>query len=412
MSSDMEAIAVRELTKVYRMGVGRARVREMLPWPFDRVVPAIFPKWWSRHTFNALDNVSFSAPAGSSLAVIGHNGAGKTTLLRLIAGITSPSRGSVKAAGRVAALIDVLVGFHPELTGRENIYLLGAVYGFSRQEMKTRLDRILDFAEIDELADTPLKRYSAGMGARLGFGTLTALDPEVVLLDEVLAVGDSAFQRRCMGWLEEYRVRGGTLVFVSHNLAMVRSMTERAIWLDHGKLVSDGRTHEVVAAYAKAMERRSADPQGPVTKQARKQLKSRGTHRWGAGGAYVEEVHLDEDRLLDEGLKVSIAYEASEVSEAVFCLGFLDDSGRDVAAVASAPVRLRTTGGSVQCVIHPLPLRSGIYFPVVAILSPDGRVRDRWRLDRAIVVDGNGQSDLAGEFGPVELAGNWSHADS
>jgi lipopolysaccharide transport system ATP-binding protein len=407
----MDAITVRDLTKTYRVGVGRARVREMLPWPFDAATRRMFPRWWNRHTFNALEDVSFVAPVGESVSIVGHNGAGKTTLLRLVAGITFPTKGSVATRGRVAALIDVLVGFHPELTGRENVYLLGAIYGFGRQEMAERLGGILEFAEIDEMADTPLKRYSAGMGARLGFATLTSLDPDILLIDEVLAVGDAAFQRKCIGWLDEYRVRGGTLVFVSHNLSMVRSMTERAIWLDHGRVVGDGSTSGVVAQYAKAMERRH-EASVPLNKrQTKKMMRSRGTYRWGMGGARVSHVHMEEDVKFGGDLRVSIAYEASDIDQAIFCVAFVDDSGRDVCAASSAVLSLHGQGGSVTCRFHPFPLRSGIYFPIVAILSPEGQVRDRWRLDRAVVVDGDGTRELVGEFGAVQLAGEWSYAD-
>ena len=155
MSSETNAFQLEGLTKTYRIGVGRARVREALPPPVDRLVARTFPNWWSRDTFDALHDVTFSASPGSSVAIVGHNGAGKTTMLKLIAGVTAPTRGSVQVTGRIAALIDVLVGFHPDLTGRENVYLLGAIQGYSRKEMRSRVARIMDFAEIEDLADTP-----------------------------------------------------------------------------------------------------------------------------------------------------------------------------------------------------------------------------------------------------------------
>jgi ABC-type polysaccharide/polyol phosphate transport system ATPase subunit len=404
----MDAIVVRDLTKAYRLGVGRARVREMLPWPIDTAVRRAAPRWWTRGTFNALEDVSVSVRAGESLSFIGHNGAGKTTLLRLIAGITSPTSGRVSVRGRVAALIDVLVGFHPELTGRENVYLLGAIQGFSRREMRRRLDRIFDFAEIDEAADTPLKRYSAGMGARLGFATLTALDPEILLIDEVLAVGDATFQRKCMGWLDGYKAEGRTLIFVSHNLSMVRSMTERAVWLEHGRVKGDGPVNDVIPDYARAMEQRR-DAGTPLTMQSMgKLVRASGVDRWGVGGTRVSHVHIEEATNPYQGLVISITYEASDADEAVFCVAFVDESGRDVGSASSSLMRLRGNGGSVRCAIEPFPLRPGVYFPVVAVVTADGRVRDRWRLDRAIVIERNGNSGVMRDFGPVEFAGLWS----
>lgn len=171
----MDLIVARGLTKTYRVGVGRARVREMVPPPFDRALGRLFPRWWARETFNALEDVTLSVQDGSSVGIVGHNGAGKTTLLRVIAGVTAPTHGSMAVSTRIAALIDALVGFHPDLTGRENVYLLGAMHGFGRRTMASRIDQILEFAEIEEMVDTPIKRFSAGMVSRLGFATITAL---------------------------------------------------------------------------------------------------------------------------------------------------------------------------------------------------------------------------------------------
>lgn len=406
----MDGIFVGGVTKTYRIGIGRARVREMLPWPFDHALKTLFPRWWMRDTFDALDDVTFSIPRGTSLGIVGHNGAGKTTLLKVIAGVTSPSAGIVQVSGRVAALIDVIVGFHPDLTGRENVFLFGAVHGFNRRSMMERTERVFDFAEIDELADTPLKRYSAGMVARLGFAIITSLDVDVLLVDEVLAVGDASFQRKCVRWLDEYQDCGGTLLFVSHNLSLVRNMTARVLWLDHGRVAADGPTETVLAEYARAMERRDSGPPMHRKGEMRKQMASRGLYRWGAGGARVEEVHVEEPSEDGSELNVTITYEASALHDAVFCVGFMDESGREIGAAASPPLILGATGGSVSCRFNPLPLRSGIYFPIVTILSSDGRVRDQWRLERAVVIERNGEFSLTQDFGPVDIAAAWSAA--
>jgi lipopolysaccharide transport system ATP-binding protein len=334
----MDAVVARDVTKTYRMGVGRARIREAMPWPMDRAAAKLFPKWWRRDTFNALEDISLSVPSGSSLGIVGHNGAGKTTLLRLVAGVAAPTTGTIETAGRVGALIDVLVGFHPELTGRENILLMGAVYGFGRAEMTAKIDEILDFAEIDELADTPLKRYSAGMGARLGFGTLSALDVDVLLVDEILAVGDASFQRKCITWLDEYRNQGHTLLFVSHNLSLVRNMTERTISLNQGRIVEDGPTREVLPRYARAMERRDTDAPAARRSQVRKAARAGGLDRWGAGGARVEKVHVNGADEEGEGVEVVISYEAPKLDRAVFCVGFVDDAGQSVGVATSTSV--------------------------------------------------------------------------
>jgi lipopolysaccharide transport system ATP-binding protein len=401
------AIVVEGVTKTYRMGVGRARVREMMPWPLDAAFSGIFPRWWSRDTFNALDGVSFSVPAGSSIGMVGHNGAGKTTALKVIAGVTAPTAGMVSVSGRIAALLDALVGFHPELTGRENIMLLGAMHGFGRRAMSSRIDRVFEFAEISDLADTPLKRYSAGMAARLGFATITALDVEILLVDEILAVGDASFQRKCIQWLDKYRSGGGTLLFVSHNLGLIRNMTEQVVWIDHGRVMTDGPTAEVLGKYAAAMERRE-ESSAPMHKRrtVKKEMTARGLQRWGIGGARVEEVQVGQPN--DAGLHIAIRYRREDLEEAAFCIGFVDEAGAEIGAAASGLVSLSEGDGELRCAIRPLPLRPGIYFPVVAIVSADGRIRDRWRLDRAVVVDSNGDAGYGASFGPVTLQGEWS----
>lgn len=404
----MDAITLSSITKTYRIGVGRARVREMLPSPIDRVVARAFPKWWGRDTFNAIDDVTLSIPAGTSVGIVGHNGAGKTTMLKVIAGVTAPTSGVVNVTGRVAALIDVVVGLHPDLTGRENVILLGSMHGFGRKAMQDRMDRVVEFAELDEMMDTPIKRCSAGMITRIGFGAITALDADVLLIDEVLAVGDATFQRKCATWLEEFRAAGGTLLFVSHNLGLVRSMTDRAVWLNHGRVAADGDTDSILLEYGKAMERREGPEDVRAKGQVRKMLQSRGMNRWGMGGARVEEVHVgdvSEDR--DE-LGVRIAFEVPELDRAIFCVGFTDESGREVGAAASPPIAVGGAAGEVTCTIRPLPLRPGIYFPVVGILSEDGIVRDRWQLDRAIVIERNGDGAFPDGFGPVDIAAGWS----
>ncbi len=405
----MDAVLARDIVKTYRVKVGRARVREMLPPPIDRGVRRAFPKWWTKDTFNALDGVDLTAPAGASIGIVGHNGAGKTTLLKVIAGVTFPTQGSVTVQGRIAALIDALVGFHPDLTGRENCYLLGAMHGFGRKAMKGRIEEIVEFSGVgDELADTPLKRYSAGMAARLGFSIITALDVETLLVDEILAVGDAAFQRKCVGWLEGYRKGGGTLLFVSHNLGLVRNMTEHAIWIDHGKLLASGSTGDVLAQYAQAMERRETELAIGGRKQARKEMESRGMNRWGVGGAQVDTVHFEQPSGNGSSLDVDIVFEAPSLKEAVFCVGFIDEGGRELGAATSPTVRVQHERGEVRCTISPLPLRNGIYFPVVAILSTDGVVCDRWKLERAVVVDRDGEGVLADAFGPLEISGTWT----
>ncbi|HEY7400013.1 MAG TPA: ABC transporter ATP-binding protein [Actinomycetota bacterium] len=400
----MDALVTNNVTKRYRIGIGRARVREMTPPPLDRFFAKLLPKWWTKDTFNALEDVTLSLEKGSSLGIVGHNGAGKTTFLKVVAGVTAPTNGSVKVNGRVAALIDVGVGLHPELTGTENAYLFGAMQGFNTHAMDAYIERIVEFAEIPDLADTPLKRYSAGMVTRIAFATVAALEADVLLIDEVLAVGDAQFQRKCAAWLADYRKRGGSLVFVSHNLGLVRSMTEHAVWLDHGKVVTQGPTPELLTEYGKAMEHRE---EGLKSGGAKKLVKAAGSkNRWGIGGARLLSVHVDQDALDAESVDVQIAYEGSgELTSAVFRVGFIDETGRELGGAVSPNLPVEIEGGQVTCAM-PLPLRTGIYFPVVSIITADGQVRDHWRLDRPVVVERN--DGLGEALGPVEFGGTWA----
>jgi ABC-type polysaccharide/polyol phosphate transport system ATPase subunit len=212
------------------------------------------PPWRARQTVWAIRDVSLRVEPGESVGLIGHNGAGKTTILRLLAGITRASSGCVRTFGRVASLINLGAGFHPELTGRENIYLNGVILGLSRREVQARFDQIVEFADLGAYIDTPLKRYSSGMFARLGFAVAAHVDPDVLLVDEVLSVGDVAFQDRSIRKMLSFRDSGQAVLFVSHNLSAVEMMCQRALWLDHGQVRMAGPTPDVVRAYLDSVD--------------------------------------------------------------------------------------------------------------------------------------------------------------
>lgn len=199
--------------------------------------------------FWALKDVSFDIQQGDRVGIIGRNGAGKSTLLKILSRITEPTAGRVKIKGRVASLLEVGTGFHPELTGRENIYLNGAILGMSKAEIKRKFDEIVDFAEVEKFLDTPVKRYSSGMYVRLAFAVAAHLEPEVLIVDEVLAVGDAQFQKKCMGKMESVGREGRTIMFVSHNMHAVQAMCNKSIWLHDGQIEQQGDTSSVVNEY-------------------------------------------------------------------------------------------------------------------------------------------------------------------
>lgn len=201
--------------------------------------------------FMALKDVSFEVKQGEVLGIIGRNGAGKSTLLKILSRVTTPTSGSIKVKGRIASLLEVGTGFHPELTGRENIFLNGAILGMSRTEVKAKFDEIVDFAGIEQFIDTPVKRYSSGMYVRLAFAVAAHLEPEILVVDEVLAVGDAEFQKKCLGKMKDVSGQGRTVLFVSHNMAAVRNLCGSAILLEKGQMKYSGRTEDVVEEYLK-----------------------------------------------------------------------------------------------------------------------------------------------------------------
>lgn len=247
-------VRVEELSKQYVLGSHhsayatlRESVVEAVCKPFQRLLGQNGSR--TRETIWALRNLNFEVAPGEVLGIIGRNGAGKSTLLKILSRITQPTTGRAELFGRVASLLEVGTGFHPELTGRENIYLNGAVLGMKRAEMDRKFDQIVEFSELEKFLDTPVKRYSSGMYMRLAFAVASHLEPEILVVDEVLAVGDAQFQKRCLGKMSNVAMQGRTILFVSHNLNAVQSLCQRAIWLDHGKVMKEGSASEVINQY-------------------------------------------------------------------------------------------------------------------------------------------------------------------
>lgn len=236
-------IEFRNVSKRFRLHEGRT-LREF--------VPALLKGRGFSEPFYALRGVSFSVARGETLGIIGRNGSGKSTILKLIAGVMAPTSGEVHVRGRISPLIEVGAGFHPDLTGRENIFMNASILGMTNREIRERFHEIVSFAELWEFVDTPVKRYSSGMYVRLGFAVAVHSDPDILLVDEVLSVGDIEFQEKCMAKMREFQRQGVTIVVVSHGLEMVREFCHRAIWLDSGHIMADGDPRHVVSEYERA----------------------------------------------------------------------------------------------------------------------------------------------------------------
>lgn len=237
-----EAICLQDVSVRYR--VPSEKIQTFKEYMIRRLQGKV-----SKNEFWALHDVNLNVQKGEVFGIVGRNGAGKSTLLKLVARVLRPTRGRVLVRGSVVPLLELGAGFHPELTGRENIFLNGAMLGFSRAEMEEKLPRIIEFSELGEFIDAPLRTYSTGMWARLGFAAATDTPPEVLIVDEILGVGDEAFQRKCTARISSYQDRGTTILMVSHNASLIEQMCQRALWLDYGVEKALGKVGEVLRAY-------------------------------------------------------------------------------------------------------------------------------------------------------------------
>ncbi|HKP54304.1 MAG TPA: ABC transporter ATP-binding protein [Chloroflexia bacterium] len=370
----------------------------------------------AREAFWALRDVSFGIYAGEVVGIIGENGSGKSTTLKLISRILEPTSGSVSVKGKVSALLELGTGFHPELSGRENIFLNGSLLGMSRKEMAERYEEIVDFAEIAEFIDTPIKHYSSGMVMRLGFAVSIHVDPDILLTDEVLAVGDEAFQRKCLDYIATLRRRGVTILFVSHALEAVRSLCRRVIWLDHGKMIADGPAGEVIDRYltyenAKHAERVRTESRGDTRPNvaAPQPMESVEVHehqkeeeadassesanerripdtpgsRWTTGDIQITGVEFvdasgEASSLFHTGqpFTIRIKYEAKKrLEKPVFGLALYTENGTHIngpnTLFSGLEIPAIEGTGHVDYHIEELPLLTGRYSVTVAVTGPD-----------------------------------------
>lgn len=282
------AIRIENLSKQYHISGPKPAYRTFREALMDALKAPV--RWLGKdrkaaEAFWALDDVSLEIRRGEAVGIIGRNGAGKSTLLKVLSRITGLTKGQVDIYGRVGSLLEVGTGFHPELTGRENIFLNGAILGMSRNEIQRRFDEIVDFAEIEHFLDTPVKHYSSGMYVRLAFAVAAHLEPEILLIDEVLAVGDAAFQKKCLGKMDDVTHSGRTVIFISHQMAFVENLCSRAVWLDAGRVMAIGKTSEIVNQYMQEVHE----------KQAMNDLGKR-TDRQGNGLLRFQQIWLEDSK--------------------------------------------------------------------------------------------------------------------
>lgn len=349
-----------------------------------------------------LDNIDLRVERGQSLGLIGENGAGKSTLLKLLTGVLTPTTGSVEVFGRVGALLELGAGFHPEYSGRDNITLSATLYGLSAEEIREKMHEIVEFADIGDYIDEPVNHYSSGMTVRLGFAIVAALRPDLLITDEVLAVGDESFQRKCVRWMEDFIAGGGTLVLVSHSMYHIQKMCRQAIWLKQGRIEASGGVFDVTQAYLAYHERKTAAQEAAST------------HATGQG----TEFELVEFTLNGLGGDVPITIEQGgsivacvEVSsrfgrEPVIAFGLSRADGTSVYGLASdmdgrRPEKIGDGRYAVEIVFADLPLLPGSYL-VRAHAMDSEAMRLFCTLERGVVVRGESR-----EFGMVRLAHTW-----
>jgi ABC-type polysaccharide/polyol phosphate transport system ATPase subunit len=357
----------------------------------------------------ALQDVSATVEPGEAVGLIGRNGSGKTTLLRLVAEIIRPTQGRVSVGGRVGSLLELGAGFHPEFTGRENVYLNGSIHGLKRRAIAEQMDEIVAFAELERFIDLPVRTYSSGMYMRLGFAVAAHLEADILLLDEVFAVGDEEFQRKCFARISEFKQRGGTIVFVSHDAAAVERLCERAVLLRDGGVDLDGSTHDALARYH-ALLAAERDPDE----------RSAGLSEWGSGEARIVEARVEgldgrprEQFLAGEAMAAVLRVEANrELPPPRLSYELRDDAGQLLAAGSQETGELGWDGGPGEHVfrfeVEQLPLAEGRFHLRFGLVDAAGQHLYHW-LDDAVAFVVYPGDDVRGL---VRLEGRWSRQES
>ncbi len=363
-------IEVENLSKLYHLGeLGSNSLREAAERLWKQTSSAVKPN----NTFWALKDVSFTVNPGEIVGVIGANGAGKSTLLKVLSRITEPTAGKAVLRGRVASLLEVGTGFHPELTGRDNIYLNGSILGMRKKEIDKKFDEIVAFAELEKFLDTPVKHYSSGMYVRLGFAVAAHLEPEILLVDEVLAVGDLAFQKKCLGKINDVAKLGRTILFVSHNVSAILSICGRCLMLGNGKIIQQGSPSDVILSYSKPEESHLAlmtyaDANAPGDETARLISASVGE----PGLAPAAELDINRACTVKMRFKINSAQETSVVPSYHF---YTADGA--CAFVATMPQELKLSSGiyEAQCLIPANFLNDKMYSIGFALTSVGPHMR-------------------------------------
>lgn len=356
-----------------------------------------------REEFWALRDVSFSVKQGEAVGIIGRNGAGKSTLLKLLSRITEPTTGEIRYRGRVASLLEVGTGFHPELTGRENIFLNAAILGMRRSDIQRRFDNIVAFSEVERFIDTPVKRYSSGMYVRLAFSVAAHLEPDILLVDEVLAVGDATFQKKCLGKMENVVNEGRTVLFVSHNMAAITALCTRGLLIEGGRLERSGSPRPVIEEY---LSKSGAD--AGVRVSERKDRRGNGRVRFTQVSVLNDRREMVESVISGQDISISLEYEIrgpDDLRNAIVQIAFSGVLGQPLFAclsrVAENGVLALTRGGRVLCHIPRLPLLPGVY--TYSVWCKVAETLEDWVLDAGKLSVAEGDYFGTGKLPPNQV---------
>jgi ABC-type polysaccharide/polyol phosphate transport system ATPase subunit len=389
------AVIVKNLSKSFRLYHER---NQFIKAALLRGRRARYEEFW------ALKDIDLEVPHGTTFGIVGSNGSGKSTLLKCLAGILSPEQGSISVSGRIAPLLELGAGFHPELSGRENVYLNGAILGRSKKEIDRRYDEILDFADIGKFIDSPIKNYSSGMYVRLAFAIAINVEPEILMVDEVLGVGDAAFQRKCAAKIEQFRTDGHTIIFVSHGMSQVEQLCDQAVWLEKGHIRMLGTATEIVSAYS-------------AGSHDKKLSNTTAEGRWGSGEVQIRRLVLEDDRgdprsSFEVGGSMNVVVKmvkTAEVQNLVVKVKVANSHGAIVWESSSRHHGLSQLAAAKQSEINvridPLQLTEGVYSVSVSLTDrTEQQTYDHLEKGATFEVDQSGNYDT----GIVVLASDWA----
>lgn len=410
------AIEVRNLTKKFKVYYDKGNQLK------ERVLFSKRNRYEERWVLNG---ISFEVKKGEAIGLIGHNGCGKSTTLKLLSRIIYPDSGSVEMAGRVSSLIELGAGFHPDMTGRENIYTNAAIFGLTKKEIDARLDKIIEFSELEEYIDNPVRTYSSGMYMRLAFSVAINVDADILLIDEILAVGDVAFQAKCFNRLREIKANGATIIIVSHSLSQIEQICDRSIWIHEGCIKEEGTPRIVDPHYLEYMSEKTVEKdtkkqqdqkeQSTDETVAEEEVIEEDKKRWGSGEAYIEKVTILDSEGVErneftntENFSIRIDYKTQKnISDAVIGVAIYRDDqtyiyGTNTLIDYSEPTKL-CEDGTIWLNFDNLPLNAGKYTLDFAFHKPDGFNYDFWREACSVII-----KNKLNEAGIVSVPHEWN----